>query len=52
MLRAAGIEHVLLNGPTGSRENLRAFAREVMPAFSGPAVERVRNAGWPQLVHS
>jgi alkanesulfonate monooxygenase SsuD/methylene tetrahydromethanopterin reductase-like flavin-dependent oxidoreductase (luciferase family) len=35
-LRAAGIEHVLLNGPAGSRENLRAFAREVMPAFAGP----------------
>ena len=24
-LRAAGIEHVLLNGPAGSRENLRAL---------------------------
>ena len=36
-LRAAGVEHVLLNGPAGSRENLRAFAREVMPAFAGPA---------------
>ena len=35
MLRAAGIEHLLLNGPTGSRENLRAFARDVMPAFAG-----------------
>src|SRR4029079_13500186 len=33
-LRAAGVEHVLLNGPSGSRDNLRAFAREVMPAFS------------------
>ena len=32
-LRAAGISHLLLNGPTGSRENLRAFARDVMPAF-------------------
>jgi alkanesulfonate monooxygenase SsuD/methylene tetrahydromethanopterin reductase-like flavin-dependent oxidoreductase (luciferase family) len=44
MLRAAGIEHLLLNGPTGSRENLRAFARDVMPAFAGsttePAVSR------------
>src|SRR5688572_3858869 len=37
MLRAAGIEHLLLNGPTGSRENLRAFARDVMPAFAGTA---------------
>jgi alkanesulfonate monooxygenase SsuD/methylene tetrahydromethanopterin reductase-like flavin-dependent oxidoreductase (luciferase family) len=34
-LRSAGIEHMLLNGPTGSRENLQAFARDVMPAFSG-----------------
>ena len=40
MLRAAGIEHLLLNGPTGSRENLRAFARDVMPAFAGPARRR------------
>jgi alkanesulfonate monooxygenase SsuD/methylene tetrahydromethanopterin reductase-like flavin-dependent oxidoreductase (luciferase family) len=29
-LRAAGVEHVLLNGPGGSVENLRRFAREVM----------------------
>ena len=35
-LRAAGVEHILLNGPAGSRENLRAFAREVMPAFAEP----------------
>jgi alkanesulfonate monooxygenase SsuD/methylene tetrahydromethanopterin reductase-like flavin-dependent oxidoreductase (luciferase family) len=34
-LRALGIEHVLLNGPSGSREHLRRFAREVMPAFVG-----------------
>ncbi len=27
-LRDAGIEHMLLNGPAGSRENLRAFARD------------------------
>ena len=27
-LRDAGIEHMLLTGPAGSRENLRAFARE------------------------
>jgi alkanesulfonate monooxygenase SsuD/methylene tetrahydromethanopterin reductase-like flavin-dependent oxidoreductase (luciferase family) len=47
-LRAAGIEHVLLNGPAGSRENLRAFARDVMPAFAGlvKAGSRVQ----PQLV--
>jgi alkanesulfonate monooxygenase SsuD/methylene tetrahydromethanopterin reductase-like flavin-dependent oxidoreductase (luciferase family) len=36
-LRAAGIEYVLLNGPAGSRENLRRFAREVMPEFTGTA---------------
>jgi alkanesulfonate monooxygenase SsuD/methylene tetrahydromethanopterin reductase-like flavin-dependent oxidoreductase (luciferase family) len=34
-LRAAGVARVLLNGPAGSRENLRRFAREVMPAFVG-----------------
>jgi alkanesulfonate monooxygenase SsuD/methylene tetrahydromethanopterin reductase-like flavin-dependent oxidoreductase (luciferase family) len=46
-LRAAGIEHLLLNGPTGSRENLRAFARDVMPAFTG---ERISGRARPQLV--
>jgi alkanesulfonate monooxygenase SsuD/methylene tetrahydromethanopterin reductase-like flavin-dependent oxidoreductase (luciferase family) len=40
MLRAAGIEHLLLNGPTGSTGNLRAFARELMPAFADPAKRR------------
>lgn len=40
VLRSAGIEHILLNGPTGSRENLRAFARDVMPAFSKRVDER------------
>jgi alkanesulfonate monooxygenase SsuD/methylene tetrahydromethanopterin reductase-like flavin-dependent oxidoreductase (luciferase family) len=35
-LRAAGVENVLLNGPTGSRENLRAFDHDIMPAFTGP----------------
>ena len=34
-LQAAGVEHVLLNGPAGSLTNLRRFAREVMPAFAG-----------------
>src|SRR5690242_7511315 len=33
-LQGAGVTQVLLNGPAGSRENLRRFAREVMPAFS------------------
>ena len=34
-LRAGGIEYVLLNGPAGSRDNLRSFARDLMPAFAG-----------------
>jgi alkanesulfonate monooxygenase SsuD/methylene tetrahydromethanopterin reductase-like flavin-dependent oxidoreductase (luciferase family) len=33
-LQSAGVTHVLLNGPAGSRENLRRFAQEVMPAFA------------------
>src|SRR5262245_2309521 len=41
VLRGHGIEHVLLNGPAGSRENLQRFAREVMPTFAG---EPVRSA--------
>ncbi len=51
MLRAAGIEHLLLNGPTGSPENLRAFARDVMPAFAGVAAEPVSRRQ-PQLATS
>ncbi len=50
VLRVAGIEHLLLNGPTGSRDNLRAFAREVMPAFSAQAQERPASRARPQLV--
>jgi alkanesulfonate monooxygenase SsuD/methylene tetrahydromethanopterin reductase-like flavin-dependent oxidoreductase (luciferase family) len=34
-LAAAGVTRVLLNGPAGSRANLRRFAQEVMPAFAG-----------------
>jgi alkanesulfonate monooxygenase SsuD/methylene tetrahydromethanopterin reductase-like flavin-dependent oxidoreductase (luciferase family) len=34
LLRDQGIEHVLLNGPSGS-DHLRLFARDVMPAFAG-----------------
>ena len=34
-LRAAGIAHVLLNGAGGAVANLRRFAHEVMPAFTG-----------------
>jgi alkanesulfonate monooxygenase SsuD/methylene tetrahydromethanopterin reductase-like flavin-dependent oxidoreductase (luciferase family) len=52
VLRAAGVEHMLLNGPTGSRENLRAFARELMPAFSAPSAERAAGRAKPQLVSS
>lgn len=41
-LRAMGVEYVLLNGGGTSRENLRRFAREVMPAFrTEPAVRAV-----------
>jgi alkanesulfonate monooxygenase SsuD/methylene tetrahydromethanopterin reductase-like flavin-dependent oxidoreductase (luciferase family) len=36
-LRGHGIEQVLLNGPGGSREQLRRFARDVMPDFLGQA---------------
>jgi alkanesulfonate monooxygenase SsuD/methylene tetrahydromethanopterin reductase-like flavin-dependent oxidoreductase (luciferase family) len=36
-LRGYGIEHVMLNGPSGSRDHLRRFARDVMPAFLGRA---------------
>jgi alkanesulfonate monooxygenase SsuD/methylene tetrahydromethanopterin reductase-like flavin-dependent oxidoreductase (luciferase family) len=35
VLRGHGIEQVLLNGPGGSREQLRRFARDVMPDFLG-----------------
>jgi alkanesulfonate monooxygenase SsuD/methylene tetrahydromethanopterin reductase-like flavin-dependent oxidoreductase (luciferase family) len=52
VLRAAGIQHLLLNGPTGSRDNLRAFARELMPAFSGPPGARAQDRVRPQLVNS
>ena len=34
VFRAAGITHMLLNGPQGSVENLRRFASEVMPGFA------------------
>ena len=33
-LRKLGIEYLLLNGGGPSRENLRRFARELMPAFA------------------
>ena len=34
MLRAAGVEYILLAGPQASPADLRAFAAEVMPAFA------------------
>jgi len=34
-LRQSGVGLILLNGPTGSREHLRRFGRDVMPAFAG-----------------
>lgn len=36
-LKELGVEYVLLNGGGPSRDNLRRFAREVMPAFSPDA---------------
>ena len=51
-LRAAGVEHILLNGPSGSRENLRAFAREVMPAFAGSGPKAAVARPQPQLVNT
>jgi alkanesulfonate monooxygenase SsuD/methylene tetrahydromethanopterin reductase-like flavin-dependent oxidoreductase (luciferase family) len=33
-LEAGGVDYVLLIDPTGSKENLRTFAAEIMPAFS------------------
>jgi alkanesulfonate monooxygenase SsuD/methylene tetrahydromethanopterin reductase-like flavin-dependent oxidoreductase (luciferase family) len=36
MLRSHGIANILLNGP-GSRDHLRRFARDVMPAFAASA---------------
>jgi alkanesulfonate monooxygenase SsuD/methylene tetrahydromethanopterin reductase-like flavin-dependent oxidoreductase (luciferase family) len=50
-LRKAGFAHVLLNGPAGSRENLRAFARDVMPAFADTANERPAGRARVQLVN-
>jgi alkanesulfonate monooxygenase SsuD/methylene tetrahydromethanopterin reductase-like flavin-dependent oxidoreductase (luciferase family) len=41
MFRDAGITNILLNNAMGSRDHLRRFAREVMPAFSTPAKMRV-----------
>jgi alkanesulfonate monooxygenase SsuD/methylene tetrahydromethanopterin reductase-like flavin-dependent oxidoreductase (luciferase family) len=40
-LRQLGVEHVLLNGGGLSHDNLRRFAREVMPAFAEESKVRV-----------
>jgi alkanesulfonate monooxygenase SsuD/methylene tetrahydromethanopterin reductase-like flavin-dependent oxidoreductase (luciferase family) len=42
-LQSLGVEYVLLNGGGTSRENLRRFAREIMPAFR--TEPRMRAAG-------
>jgi alkanesulfonate monooxygenase SsuD/methylene tetrahydromethanopterin reductase-like flavin-dependent oxidoreductase (luciferase family) len=39
--RDAGVTNMLLNNGAGSRDHLRRFAREVMPAFSTPSKMRV-----------
>jgi alkanesulfonate monooxygenase SsuD/methylene tetrahydromethanopterin reductase-like flavin-dependent oxidoreductase (luciferase family) len=40
-LQAQGAEYVLLNGGGSSRDNLRRFAREVMPAFAKGSLRAV-----------
>jgi alkanesulfonate monooxygenase SsuD/methylene tetrahydromethanopterin reductase-like flavin-dependent oxidoreductase (luciferase family) len=40
-LRELGVEYVLLNGGGPSRDNLRRFARELMPAYADVAKMRV-----------
>jgi alkanesulfonate monooxygenase SsuD/methylene tetrahydromethanopterin reductase-like flavin-dependent oxidoreductase (luciferase family) len=40
-LKALGVEYLLLNGGGPSRDNLRRFAREVMPAFADEEKELV-----------
>jgi alkanesulfonate monooxygenase SsuD/methylene tetrahydromethanopterin reductase-like flavin-dependent oxidoreductase (luciferase family) len=42
-LKAHGIANILLNGP-GSRDHLRRFARDVMPAYATTAAP-VRRVG-------
>ena len=40
-LRAGGVEYVIINFG-GSRENIRRFAREIMPAFADEPAPRAR----------
>ena len=35
-LRAVGVQHVLLHGGESTRQSIRRFAAEIMPAFTGP----------------
>ena len=44
-LEDGGAETILLVDPNASLANLRAFAREVMPAFESPIVHRARSTG-------
>ncbi len=43
-LRDQGVEYILLNGGGTSRQNLRRFAREVMPAFLDNRTTAARHA--------
>ena len=40
-LQSQGVEYVLLNGGGTSRENLRRFAKEIMPDFSLDTPKRI-----------
>ena len=41
LLRAQGVEYILLNGGGTSRQNLRRFAKEVMPHFQTETPSRI-----------
>jgi alkanesulfonate monooxygenase SsuD/methylene tetrahydromethanopterin reductase-like flavin-dependent oxidoreductase (luciferase family) len=43
-LQAAGVEYILLNGGGTSRQNLRRFAKEVMPHFKTQTSSRIAAA--------
>jgi alkanesulfonate monooxygenase SsuD/methylene tetrahydromethanopterin reductase-like flavin-dependent oxidoreductase (luciferase family) len=43
-LQAGGVDYVLLVDPTGSKEALRTFADEIMPAFPDPPASRKAQA--------
>jgi alkanesulfonate monooxygenase SsuD/methylene tetrahydromethanopterin reductase-like flavin-dependent oxidoreductase (luciferase family) len=48
-LHAAGVAYVLLT-PIGTKENLRRFARDIMPAFAGRKPRDVVAASEPTLI--